>query len=48
MKPLKPRQAARLELRKLKRAGLTADQINVIMSTNQQTLKLFAPRRLQS
>jgi len=40
-----PRQAARLELRRLKRAGLTPEIIAVIMSTNQQTLKLFAPRR---
>jgi hypothetical protein len=47
MKRITPRQAARLEQRKLKRAGLTPEIIAVIMSTNQQTLKLFAPRRIE-
>jgi len=49
MKRITPRQAARLEQRKLKRAGLTPEVIAVIMSTNhnQQTLKLFAPRRAE-
>ena len=47
MKRQTHRQSARLELRKLKRAGLPPEVIAVIMSTNQQTLKLFAPRREQ-